>query len=182
MSLPSTKTPLTIRIFFAILEQSRVILSQARRACYIVICLNPAFTKMIDWTEKPKIPSMFAIRAERYNKFRGKNMMKENKVRDRRCQPTVDIIVEQQCCSHWCFFQNKVMFLLKIMLILWWTPIKQPTSPLRCHLPVPQEWPLIGGSTIPIYCQVESRMFKLVRSSWNYPNEFTVCLYRPCWC
>ena len=28
-----------------------------------------AFTKMIDWTEKPKIPSKFAICAVQYNKF-----------------------------------------------------------------------------------------------------------------
>ena len=41
-------------ISFTILEQSRVILSQAGRARYTVICVNPAFTKMIDGTEKPK--------------------------------------------------------------------------------------------------------------------------------
>ena len=35
---------------------SRVILRKAGRARYIVICINPAFTKMIDGTEKPKIP------------------------------------------------------------------------------------------------------------------------------
>ena len=29
----------------------------------IVICINPAFTKMIDGTEKPKIPLKFAIHA-----------------------------------------------------------------------------------------------------------------------
>ena len=62
------KNPLTIAISFAILEQSRVILSQAGRARYIVICINPAFTKMIDETEKPT----FAIRAARYNEFRCK--------------------------------------------------------------------------------------------------------------
>ena len=39
-------------------------------ARYIVICINPAFTKMIDRTEKPKIPSKFAKRAARYNEFR----------------------------------------------------------------------------------------------------------------
>ena len=39
---------------FAILEQSRDILGQAGRAHYIVICINPAFTKMIDGTENQK--------------------------------------------------------------------------------------------------------------------------------
>ena len=58
--LPSTKNPLTVAISFAILEQSRVILSQAGRARYIVICVNPAFTKMIDGTEKTKLSSKFA--------------------------------------------------------------------------------------------------------------------------
>ena len=57
-------------MFFAVLEQSRVILSQAARARYIVISTNPAFTKMIDGTEKPKIPSKFAKRAMWYNEFR----------------------------------------------------------------------------------------------------------------
>ena len=52
--LPSTKSLLTFSISFAVLEQSRVILSQAGRARYIVICINPTFTKMIDGTEKPK--------------------------------------------------------------------------------------------------------------------------------
>ena len=47
-------------ISFATLGQSRVIVSQAERARYIVICINPAFTKMIDGTEKPKIPLKFA--------------------------------------------------------------------------------------------------------------------------
>ena len=42
-------------ITFPISEQSGVILSQAERARYIVICINPAFTQMIDGTEKPKI-------------------------------------------------------------------------------------------------------------------------------
>ena len=46
------------------LEQSRVILSQAGRARYIVICINPAFTKIIDRTEKTKIPSKFAKRCK----------------------------------------------------------------------------------------------------------------------
>ena len=39
----------------------------------IVICINPAFTKMIDGTEKPKIPLNFAIHAARYNEFRCKS-------------------------------------------------------------------------------------------------------------
>ena len=64
------KSLLTIAITFAILEQSRVILSQAGRARYIVICINPAFTKMIDGTGEPKIPSKFAKGAARYNEFR----------------------------------------------------------------------------------------------------------------
>ena len=34
--------------------------------------INPAFTKMIDGTEKPKIPSKFSKRAARYNEFRYK--------------------------------------------------------------------------------------------------------------
>ena len=48
------KNLLTILISFAVLEQSRVILSQAGRARYIVICINPTFTKMNDGTENPK--------------------------------------------------------------------------------------------------------------------------------
>ena len=56
-------------ISFAILEPSKVILSQAGRARYNVICINPAFTKMIDGTEKPQIPSKFAKLAARYNEF-----------------------------------------------------------------------------------------------------------------
>ena len=56
--LPSKKSPLMIAISFAILEQSRVILSfvfagQARRVLCIVICINSAPTQMIDGTEKP---------------------------------------------------------------------------------------------------------------------------------
>ena len=61
-------------ISFAILEQSRVILSQAGRVRYIVICINPAFTKMIDGTEKPKVRSKFAKRAVQYNKLRYKGL------------------------------------------------------------------------------------------------------------
>ena len=68
--LPSfDKNPLTIAISFAILEQSRVILSQAERTRYIVICINLAFSKMFDGIEKPKIPSKFVTRAARYNEF-----------------------------------------------------------------------------------------------------------------
>ena len=63
------KNPLTIAISFAILEQSRVILSQAGRTGFIVISINPAFSKMFDGTEKPKIPSKFVTRAARYNEF-----------------------------------------------------------------------------------------------------------------
>ena len=53
-----TKTPLIITISFAILEQSRVILSfvfvgQAGRVRCIVININSAPTQMIDGTEKP---------------------------------------------------------------------------------------------------------------------------------
>ena len=61
-----------IVISFTILEQSKVIPIQAGRGCYIVICFHPAFTKMIDGTEKPKILSKFVIRAARYNEFRCK--------------------------------------------------------------------------------------------------------------
>ena len=43
------------------------ILSQAGRTRYIVIGINPAFTKMIDGTEKPKVSTKFAKRAARYN-------------------------------------------------------------------------------------------------------------------
>ena len=38
-------------------------LSQVGRARYIVICINPTFTTMIDGTKKTKIPLKFAIRA-----------------------------------------------------------------------------------------------------------------------
>ena len=44
-------------------------LSQAGRTCYIVICINLAFAKMIDGTEKPKIRFKFAKRAAQYNKL-----------------------------------------------------------------------------------------------------------------
>ena len=64
------KIRFTIAISFAILEQSGVILSQAVRARYIVICIKPTFTQIIDRTEKTKIPSKIRIQAARYNKFR----------------------------------------------------------------------------------------------------------------
>ena len=50
---------------FSILEQCRVILSRTGRVRYIVICINPAFTEMIDRTEKPK----FAMHTAWYNEF-----------------------------------------------------------------------------------------------------------------
>ena len=46
------------------------VLSWAEQARYIVICINPAFTKTVDRTDKPKIPSKFAIRTAQYNEFR----------------------------------------------------------------------------------------------------------------
>ena len=52
---PLTKNPLTIAISFAILEPSRVSLSQVGQVCYIVICINPTFTKMIDGMEKQNL-------------------------------------------------------------------------------------------------------------------------------
>ena len=56
-----------VRQKFAILVQSRVILRISpkliERARCIVICINPAVTKMIDETEKPKTPLKFAKRA-----------------------------------------------------------------------------------------------------------------------
>ena len=60
--LPSTKSPRIIAISFAILEQSRVILSfvyagRTRRVLCIVIGINSSPTQMIDGTEKP-IPSL----------------------------------------------------------------------------------------------------------------------------
>ena len=44
--------------------------SQAGRVRYIVICINPALTKMKDGTEKPQIPSKVAKRAARYKELR----------------------------------------------------------------------------------------------------------------
>ena len=52
-----------------------VILSQAGWARWIVICINPAFSKMIDRTEKPKIHSR-AKGAAQYNKLRCKGLTK----------------------------------------------------------------------------------------------------------
>ena len=56
--LPSTRSPLFFASSFAILEQSRVILSfvfagQARQVLCIVMSINSAPTQMIDGTEKP---------------------------------------------------------------------------------------------------------------------------------
>ena len=72
--LPSTTKSTHHRDFLRVLEQSRVIFSQAGRARYIMICINPTFTQKIDGTEKPKIPSKFAIRAAQYNEFRCKSV------------------------------------------------------------------------------------------------------------
>ena len=70
-SCPRQKIPLIIANSFAILEQSRVILSfvfagQAGRARCIVICINPTHAQMIDGTE-----NLFEVskRAGRYNEF-----------------------------------------------------------------------------------------------------------------
>ena len=52
------------------LNSLEVIFSQAGITRCIVIFINPAFTKMIDGTEKPKTPLKFAIRAARNNEFR----------------------------------------------------------------------------------------------------------------
>ena len=35
-----------------------------------ITCINPTFTKTVDRTDKPKIPSKFAIRTAQYNEFR----------------------------------------------------------------------------------------------------------------
>ena len=35
-----------------------------------ITCINPAFTKTVDRTDKPKIPLKFAIRTAQYNEFR----------------------------------------------------------------------------------------------------------------
>ena len=75
--LPSAKLPLTIAISFAIL--SFVFASQAGRArSNIVIYINPAPTQMIVVTEKPKIPSKFAIREARYKEF-GSNSLQSSR-------------------------------------------------------------------------------------------------------
>ena len=67
--MSSTKSRLIIAISFVVLEQSTVILSfvfegQAGRVRCIMICINPAPTKMIDATEKP-----IRKRPARYNEF-----------------------------------------------------------------------------------------------------------------
>ena len=54
---------------------AKVILSQAGRERHTVICINPTFTKMIDGTEKSRIPSKFAKRIARYKEFRYKTTM-----------------------------------------------------------------------------------------------------------
>ena len=51
-------------LFLSTLESFSVKLGEHVR--YIVVCINLAFTKMIDETGKPT----FAIRTVRYNKFR----------------------------------------------------------------------------------------------------------------
>ena len=48
--------------------------------------------------------------------------------------------------SHVCF--RLVMFLLKIILIIWWTSIEWPTSIKRPLLLVPWGWPFNGGSSV----------------------------------
>ena len=54
---------------FPLLFLNSLEFDQAGRARYNVICINPAFTKVIDGTKKPKISSKFAIRAGWYNEF-----------------------------------------------------------------------------------------------------------------
>ena len=51
---------------FPLLFLNSLEFDQAGRARYNVICINPAFTKVIDGTKKPKISSKFAIRAGWY--------------------------------------------------------------------------------------------------------------------
>ena len=48
---------------FPLLFLNSLEFDQAGRARYNVICINPAFTKVIDGTKKTKISSKFAIRA-----------------------------------------------------------------------------------------------------------------------
>ena len=48
------------------------------------------------------------------------------------------------------FLKDRVLFLLKIMLIYWRTSVSgQP--PLSGHLPVPRGWPLNGSSAVLIF-------------------------------
>ena len=44
-------------------------------------------------------------------------------------------------------FQNKLMFLLKIMPI-YDKPLLSGQTPLNDHLPVPRGWPVNGGSSV----------------------------------
>ena len=60
--LLSTKNPLTNAISFSEKPGEHFTLWFA--------LLKPAFTRMVDRTDKPKIPSKFAIRAAQYNEFR----------------------------------------------------------------------------------------------------------------
>ena len=60
-------------ISFATLELSRVIFSKAWRAGYTVICINSAFTRMID-NRKTQNPSKFEKGTARYNEFHCKSM------------------------------------------------------------------------------------------------------------
>ena len=68
------KSPIIITISFAILEQSRVILSivfagQAERVCCIVICINSAPNLQIKWLTEQKNPFKVCKSAAQYNKF-----------------------------------------------------------------------------------------------------------------
>ena len=65
------KNPFTIAISFAILEQPLESFS-AKLDEHFTLCINPAFTKIIEGTEKSRIPSKFAKRIARYKEFRYK--------------------------------------------------------------------------------------------------------------
>ena len=78
VSLPSTKISFTIEIPFAIIDQSRAILSFVFAgeagmgegvALFFASPPPPPTTQMTDGTQKPKIPSKFAKHAARYNKL-----------------------------------------------------------------------------------------------------------------
>ena len=62
-------------------------------------------------------------------------------VRDRRCQLIVN------ASSVTLLFQNKVVSLLKIMLIND-EPLLSGQPPISSHLQVPRGWPLNGGLTV----------------------------------